>query len=33
MSFGWHPIQAYLVGRKAKKAAREKKENKGGEKQ
>jgi hypothetical protein len=33
MSFGWRPIQAYLVGRKAKKAAREKKENKGGEKQ
>jgi len=33
MSFGWRPIQAYLVGRKAKKAAREKKEKKGGEKQ
>ena len=33
MSFGWRPIQAYLVGRKAKKAAREKKERKGGEKQ
>ncbi|NTW64814.1 MAG: hypothetical protein HGB21_00670 [Nitrospirae bacterium] len=33
MAFGWRPIQAYLVGRKAKKAAREKKEKKGGEKQ
>jgi len=27
MSFGWRPIEAYLTGRKAKKAAREKKES------
>jgi len=33
MSFGWRPVQAYLVGRKAKKAARARKETKGGEKQ
>jgi len=25
MSFGWRPIEAYLIGRKKKKAAREKK--------
>ena len=29
MSFGWRPIEAYLAGRKTKKAARAKKENKG----
>jgi hypothetical protein len=28
MSFGWRPIEAYLAGRKAKKDARAKKENK-----
>jgi type IV secretory pathway VirB6-like protein len=33
MSFGWRPVQAYLVGRKAKKAARARKENAGGDKQ
>lgn len=33
MSFGWRPIQAYLTGKKAKKAERAKKEKKGGEKQ
>ena len=33
MSFGWRPIQAYLIGRKARKAERAKKEKKGGEKQ
>ncbi len=33
MSFGWRPVQAYLIGRKAKKAERAKKEKKGGEKQ
>jgi hypothetical protein len=29
VSFGWRPIEAYLAGRKTKKAARAKKENKG----
>ena len=33
MTFGWRPVQAYLIGRKAKKAERAKKEKKGGEKQ
>ena len=33
MSFGWRPIEAYLAGRKARKAARAKKEKKGSEKQ
>ena len=28
MSFGWRPVQAYLTGRKQKKAARAKKDNK-----
>jgi hypothetical protein len=28
VSFGWRPIEAYLAGRKTKKAARAKKENK-----
>jgi len=32
MSFGWRPIEAYLTGRKAKKAERAKKEKKSGEK-
>ena len=33
MSFGWRPIEAYLAGRKTRKAARAKKESKSGEKQ
>ena len=33
MSFGWRPIEAYLAGRKTRKAARAKKENRAGEKQ
>lgn len=33
MSFGWRPIEAYLAGRKNRKAARAKKESKGNEKQ
>ena len=28
MSFGWRPIEAYLAGKKSRKAAREKKEGK-----
>jgi len=28
MSFGWRPVEAYLAGRKAKKAGRAKKESK-----
>ena len=33
MTFGWRPIEAYLAGRRTKKAARAKKESKRGEKQ
>ena len=33
MSFGWRPVEAYLVGRKRKKEAREKKAAQGPEKQ
>jgi len=33
MSFGWRPIQAYLIGRKVRKAERAKKGKKGGDKQ
>ena len=33
MSFGWRPIEAYLAGRKARKAARAKREKKDSEKQ